>query len=81
MVVDSNCGVVIVGGFSQTTDYDDILCLSDAKSEWIELPQKLLHQRSNHVQEHFMFLIPTLNVFLLKNNTLNISIVGIVCIA
>ena len=52
MVEDANGAVVIVGGFSQTAGYDDIFRLSDSKSEWRELPQKLSHQRSNHIAFH-----------------------------
>ena len=46
--------VVLVGGYSRYSEFDHILRLSDAKSEWKELPQKISHQRFGHVA----FLVP-----------------------
>lgn len=51
---ESTGSVVIVGGYSLGGKFDGLLRLNDAKSEWIELPQKLTHQRYKHVA----FLVP-----------------------
>ena len=54
MVEESSGSVVMVGGFSDDPDTDDIWRLAVAKSEWLELPQKLASQRGLHVA----FLVP-----------------------
>ena len=54
MVEEASGAVVMVGGFSRESDYDDILRLSHANGTWEELPQKLSHQREHHVA----FLVP-----------------------
>jgi len=54
MVEESNGGVVLVGGFSQETHYDDIFRLPHAQATWQEHGRKLAHQREYQVA----FLVP-----------------------
>ena len=56
IVEEPSGSVVIVGGYSHEGDYVNILRLSDATSEWEELPQKLPKRRFGHVA----FLVPDL---------------------
>ena len=46
MVADSNNGVVQIGGVSPVGTLDKLFHLTDANSEWIEMPQKLKQGRA-----------------------------------
>ena len=55
MIEEATGAVVIVGGLADWDNFLDIFRLSDAKSKWMELPQKLGKDRCCR---HVAFLVP-----------------------